>query len=78
VIAGVTVNPGRPSTSKHRTQATSAPTIATVASTLKSKLAGKDTPLTAPEQALMEQWLTTLADTPAAAPATPRRRPQRK
>jgi len=35
-----------------------------------------DTPLTAPELALMNQWLTTLADTPTAAPATPPPRPQ--
>jgi hypothetical protein len=78
VIAAVTVAADSPSTGKRRTQATSAPTIATAASTLKSKLALEDTPLTAPEQALMEQWLTTLADAPTAAPATPRRRPQRK
>ena len=54
------------------------PTIATAAATLKTKLTVEDTPFTAPERALMEQWLTTLADTPAAAPATGRRRPQRK
>jgi AcrR family transcriptional regulator len=71
VIAGVTVTTDSPSTGKRRTQATSAPTIANAASTLKSKLAAEDTPLTAPEQALMEQWLTTLADAPTAAPATP-------
>jgi AcrR family transcriptional regulator len=78
VIAGVTVTTDSPSTGKRRTQATSAPTIATAASTLKSKLAVKDTPLTEPERALMQQWLTTLADAPTATPATPRRRPQRK
>ena len=53
------------------------PTIATAAATLKTKLAVEETPFTAPERALMEQWLTTLADTPAA-PATGRQRPQRK
>jgi AcrR family transcriptional regulator len=78
VIAGVTVTTDSPSTGKCRTQATSAPTIATAASTLKSKLAAEDMPLTAPEQALMEQWLATLADAPTAAPAPSRRRPQRK
>jgi AcrR family transcriptional regulator len=79
VIAGVTVTTDSPSTGKRRTQATRAPTIATAAATLKSKLAVVDTPLTAPEQALMEQWLTTLADdAPAPAPATPRRPQQRK
>ena len=31
---------------------------------LSSKLAAEDTPLTDPELALMQQWLTTLADTP--------------
>jgi AcrR family transcriptional regulator len=51
------------------------PTIATAAATLKSKLAVEDTPLTAPERALMDQWLATLSDKPTAAPATPRRRP---
>jgi hypothetical protein len=71
VIVGVTVT-DIPSTGKRGTPATSAPTIATAASTLKGKLAAEDTPLTAPEQALMEQWLTTLADAPIAAPATQR------
>jgi AcrR family transcriptional regulator len=74
VIAAVTVPAERPSGKRHA----GAPTIATAAATLQSKLAVEDTPLTAPEQALMEQWLTTLADTPTAAPARPRRRPQRK
>jgi AcrR family transcriptional regulator len=69
VIAGVTVTTER-STGKRRTRATSAPTIATAASTLKSKLATEDTPFTAPEQALMKQWLTALADAPTAAPTT--------
>jgi AcrR family transcriptional regulator len=78
VIARVTVTTDSPSTGKRRTQATSAPTIATAASTLKSKLAAEETPLTAPEQALMEQWLTTLADAPTAGRSTPRRRPERK
>jgi len=77
VIAAVTVPAERP-TGKHRSRNAGAPTIATAAATLQSKLAVEDTPLTAPEQALMEQWLTTLADTPTAAPARPRRRPQRK
>jgi len=44
--------------------------MATAAATLQSKLAVEDTPLTASERALMEQWLTTLADAPAAASAT--------
>jgi hypothetical protein len=45
---------------------------------LKSRLAVEETPLTAPERALMEQWLENLADAPTAAPATARRPPQRK
>jgi AcrR family transcriptional regulator len=77
VIAAVTVTTDRPSTGKRRTHDRSAPTIATAASTLRSKLAAEDTPLTPPEQALMEQWLTTLADTPTAALVVPRSRPQR-
>jgi AcrR family transcriptional regulator len=77
VIAAVTVPAERP-TGKRRSRNAGAPTIATAAATLQSKLAVEDTPLTAPEQALMEQWLTTLADTPTAAPARPRRQPQRK
>jgi AcrR family transcriptional regulator len=77
VIAAVTVTADRP-TGKRSARDTSAPTIATAAATLKSKLTVDNTPLTPPERALMNQWLTTLADTPTAAPATPRRRPQRK
>ena len=77
VIAAVTVPAERP-TGKRRAPDAAAPTIATAAATLQSKLAVEDTPLTAPERALMEQWLTTLADATAATSATPRRRPQRK
>jgi AcrR family transcriptional regulator len=64
VIAAVTVDENRPA-GKRRAPAAAAPTIATAAATLKSKLAHEATPLSAPEQALMEQWLTTLADAPA-------------
>ena len=77
VIAAVTVTADRP-TNKRSGRDADAPTIATAAATLKSKLAVEDTPLTAPERALMEQWLTTLADAPTAALATPRRRPPRR
>jgi AcrR family transcriptional regulator len=55
-----------------------APTIATAAVTLQSKLTQEDTPLTAPERALMQQWLATLADAPNAPATTRRRPPQRK
>ena len=72
VVASVTVGAESP-----RTQGTSAPTIATTAATLKAKLTIEHTPLTSPERELMQQWLTTLADAPTAAPATPHRRPQR-
>ena len=40
------------------------PTIASAAATLSSRLAAEDTPLTGPETALLQQWLTTLADAP--------------
>src|SRR3989442_10121424 len=70
VIASVTVAADR-STGKRRARDATAPTIATAAATLKSKLAVEDTSLTAPERGLMEQWLTTLADGTTAAPATP-------
>jgi AcrR family transcriptional regulator len=63
VIAAVTVPADRP-TGKRRARDAGALTIATAAATLQGKLAVEDTPLTAPEQALMEQWLTTLADAP--------------
>jgi len=69
VIAAVTVDDNPPA-GKRRAPVAAAPTVATAAATLKSKLAHEDAALSAPEKALMEQWLTTLAD----APATPRRR----
>ncbi len=73
VIASITVPQDAAPTPKRRAPAE--PTIATAAATLSSKLATEDTPLTEPEQALMQQWLTTLADASAAAlPAPPRRR----
>ncbi len=65
VIASVTVAPGAPTTSKRRVGDENGPTLATAAATLKSKVATEDTPLTQPEQALLQQWLTALADTPA-------------
>jgi AcrR family transcriptional regulator len=75
VVAAVTVTADRP-TGKRSASEAGAPTIATAAATLKSKLAVDNTSLTAPERALMDQWLTTLADAPTAAPVTPPRRPQ--
>lgn len=77
VIAAVTVPPDSP-TGQRRARDAAAPTIASAAVTLQSRLAVEDTPLTAPERALMGQWLTTLANAPmAAAQVTPPRRPQR-
>jgi AcrR family transcriptional regulator len=73
VIAAVTVPPAKP-TGKRTSRDASVPTIATAASTLKSRLDVEHAPLTAPERALMGQWLTTLADAPTAAPAITRRR----
>jgi AcrR family transcriptional regulator len=76
VIAAVAVPAAAPA-AKRPAAATGAPSAATAAATLKSRLAAEDTPLTTPERALLEQWLTTLADAPTAAPATAQRRPQR-
>jgi AcrR family transcriptional regulator len=77
VIASITVPPDAASPA-HQRERGAEPTIATAAATLSSRLAAEDTPLTGPEMALMQQWLTTLADAPAAAfpapPATPWRR----
>ena len=73
VIAGITVPPGTPS-SAHSPEREAEPTIASAAATLSSRLTAEDTSLTGPEMALMQQWLTTLADAPSAAlPAPPRR-----
>ena len=51
------------------------PTIASAAATLSSRLAAEDTPLTGPEMALIQQWLTTLADAPRLPPGQNRSRP---
>jgi hypothetical protein len=70
VIAAVTAPADKP-TGKRASGDAGAPTIATAAATLKTQLAVEHTALTAPERALMDQWLTTLADAPTAASATP-------
>jgi AcrR family transcriptional regulator len=77
VIAAVTVAPPA-ATGKRSAPNAGAPTIATAAATLQSKLSHEDTPLTPPELALMQQWLATLADAPYAAGTAPARPPQRK
>jgi len=73
VIASITV-PQDPASTAHQRERGAEPTIATAAAALSSRLAAEDTPLTGPEMALMQQWLTTLADAPSAAlPSSPRR-----
>jgi AcrR family transcriptional regulator len=73
VIAWITV-PQDPASTAHQPERGTEPTIASTAATLSSRLAAENTPLTAPEVALMQQWLTSLADAPFRA-ATPPRRP---
>jgi AcrR family transcriptional regulator len=67
VIAWITVPQGAAPT-VHQPGHGTEPTIAGAAATLSSRLAAGNTPLTGPEMALMQQWLTTLADAPPAAP----------
>jgi AcrR family transcriptional regulator len=74
VIASITV-PEDAAPAPHRRATTAEPTLATAAAMLSGKLAAEDTSLTDPERALMQQWLTTLADTSAAVPPAPPRRP---
>jgi len=78
VIASITVpQAATPAAKRHAPAAE--PTLATTAAMLSSKLAAEDTPLTHPERALMQQWLTTLADASAPAPpAPPHRLPHRR
>jgi hypothetical protein len=72
VIASITV-PQEAVSADHQRERGAEPTIATAAATLSSKVATGDTPLTGPEVALMQQWLTTLADARAAALPAPLR-----
>ena len=76
MIAWITVPPAAASTA-HQPERGAEPTIANAAATLSSRLGEQDTPLTGPELALMQQWLSTLADAPSAALPAPPRRPQR-
>jgi hypothetical protein len=74
VIAWITVPQDAASAAQHPERGAE-PTIASAAATLGSRLTAEDTPLTGPEMALMQQWLSALADAPSAAlPAPPRRR----
>src|ERR1700757_1427320 len=72
VIAWITVPQGAASGTRQPGHAGER-TIASAAATLSSRLAAGDTPLTVPEVALMQQWLTTLADAASAAPPRPQR-----
>ena len=74
VIAWITVPQGAAPTA-HQPGHGSEPTIAGAAATLSSRLAAGKTPLTGPEMALMQQWLTTLADAPPATPPASPRKP---
>jgi glutathione S-transferase len=76
VIAWITI-PQDAASAARQPERGAEPTIASAAATLSSRLAAEDTALTGPETALMQQWLTTLADAPSAAPPAPPRRSQR-
>jgi AcrR family transcriptional regulator len=72
VIASISVSQDAAPAAR-RPEGEAEPTISTAAATLSSRLAVESNPLTGPEQALMQQWLTTLADArPAALPASER------
>jgi AcrR family transcriptional regulator len=77
VIAWITVPQGA-ADETHQPERAGELTIASAAATLSSRLAAEDTPLTGPEVALMQQWLTTLADAASAAPPAPPPRLQRR
>jgi AcrR family transcriptional regulator len=75
VIAWITV-PQDAASKTRQPQRAGKVRVASAAATLSSRLAAEDTPLTGPEVALMQQWLTTLADAASAARSAPPR-PQR-
>jgi AcrR family transcriptional regulator len=64
VISSITVPRERLSNSEDQESAAQTMSLAISAATLRSLLVVEDTALTAPERTLMQQWLTTLADTP--------------
>jgi hypothetical protein len=74
VIAWITVPQDAASTA-HQPERGAEPAIASAAATLSSRLTTENTPLTQPEMALMQQWLTTLADASPDAPPAPPSRP---
>ncbi len=77
VISATTIPDDRSSTSEgHRVKGDDL-SLPTVAATLKIKLAGQETPLAQAENALMQQWLTVLADMPSATSPAPLARRER-
>jgi AcrR family transcriptional regulator len=64
VISSITVPPERLAKRGRHARATRPLSVAISASTLNSLLEVEDTALTAPERALMQQWLTMLTDPP--------------
>ncbi|TMD45822.1 MAG: TetR/AcrR family transcriptional regulator [Chloroflexi bacterium] len=66
VIASVTVSDAAAGKGRSRRGAAREATIASVAATLSGKLESDPNPLTAAERQLMQQWLTTLADSETA------------
>jgi hypothetical protein len=76
VIAWIIVPQGTPP-SAHDPEREAEHTIASAAATLSSRLTSGNAPLTGPELALMQHWLTTLADVPSAALPAPPSRPRR-
>ena len=63
MIAWITV-PQDAASPAHQPERGAEPTVASAAATLSSRLATENTPLTRPEMALMQQWLSTLAPPP--------------
>jgi AcrR family transcriptional regulator len=71
IIAAIAVDADGPKTSK---RSGAGATLASTAATLQGKLSTEPNPLTAPERALMQQWLARLADSQPVPPPVPRRR----
>ena len=66
VIASVTVSDAAAGKGRFRREAAREATVASVAATLSGKLEPDPNPLTAAERQLMQQWVTTLADSETA------------
>jgi len=65
ISAPVDARRGKRSRARTTSPASAVVTASAAAATLSSKLRTESTPLTDAERALMQQWLTTLADAPA-------------